>query len=78
MNAPPAGVAGATGADFAAAIDSLFAADRNELSRQARQQAEASDWRVVLPGLVGHYLRLLGEAPATRAARGDPAEALPR
>jgi alpha-1,6-mannosyltransferase len=72
------GVAGATGADFAAAIDSLFAADRNELSRRSRQQAEASDWRVVLPGLVDHYLRLLGKAPAANAARGDPAEALLR
>ena len=72
------GVAGATGADFAAAIDSLFGADRNELSRRSRQQAEASDWGVVLPGLVGHYLRLLGEAPAAGAARGDPAEALQR
>jgi alpha-1,6-mannosyltransferase len=71
------GVAAGSGADFAAAIESLFSADRGERSRRARRQAEASDWRIVLPGLVGHYLRLLGEACAPAAA-GGAAEALQR
>ena len=67
-----------TSADFAAAIASLFADDRGERSRRARQQAEASDWGIVLPGLLGHYLRLLGDARATPAARNGAAEALQR
>jgi len=71
-------VVGGSGADFAAAIDSLFQADTGELSRRARQQAEASDWRIVLPGLLGHYLRLLGEARPLRAGCSGAAEALPR
>jgi alpha-1,6-mannosyltransferase len=71
-------VRGMSGADFAAAIDSLFAGDRSERARAARQQAEASDWGIVLPGLLGHYLRLLGDARATPTACGDPAEALQR
>ena len=71
-------VAGGSGADFAAAIDSLFDAGRSERSRRARERAEASDWNVVLPGLVGHYLRLLGDARATPAARNGAAEALQR
>jgi alpha-1,6-mannosyltransferase len=72
------GVARAAGADFAAAIDSLFAGDRSERSRRARLCAEASDWRQVLPGLVGHYLRLLDAAGPPRAARDGAAEALQR
>jgi len=72
------GVARADGADFAAAIDSLFAGDRGERSRRARRYAEAGDWREVLPGLVGHYLRLLDVARPTRAARDRAAEALQR
>jgi len=71
-------VAGGSGADFAAAIDSLFDAGRSERSRRARERAEASDWNVVLPGLVGHYLRLLGDARAKPAARNGAAEALQR
>jgi alpha-1,6-mannosyltransferase len=72
------GVASGSSADFAAAIDSLFSGDRRELSRQARRHAEASDWRIVLPSLVGHYLRLLGEAGATAGARGAAATARQR
>ena len=71
-------VAGGTSVDFAAAIASLFADDRGERSRRARQQAEASDWGIVLPGLLGHYLRLLGDGHATPAARNSAAEALQR
>ncbi|HEV7578385.1 MAG TPA: glycosyltransferase [Caldimonas sp.] len=73
--AVPAG----TGEGFAAAIASLFEGDRNALARAARRQAEASDWRSVLPGLLGHYLRLVGDGRATAAsAPGDSAEALQR
>ena len=72
--AVPAG----TGAAFAAAIDSLFAGDRGARSRAARRQAEASDWGRVLPGLLGHYLRLLGDGRTTPAARDGAAEALQR
>ena len=71
-------VAGGTGADFAVAIDSLFGGDREERSRRARQQAEASDWGAVLPRLIDHYLRLLGQARATTASRDGGAEALQR
>jgi len=71
-------VARGTGDDFAAAIASLFTDDRSERSRLARQQAEASDWGIVLPGLLGHYLRLLGDARATLDARHGAAEALQR
>jgi alpha-1,6-mannosyltransferase len=68
------------GAAFAEAIAALFASDRGERSRAARRRAEASDWRSVLPGLVGHYLRLLGEgAAASRpAAHETAAAATPR
>ena len=69
-------VAGTSGAAFAAAIESLFAGDRSERSRRARARAEASDWNIVLPGLVGHYLRLLGQARATPAARDRAAKAM--
>lgn len=72
--AVPAG----NGAAFAAAIDSLFAGDRSARSRAARRQAEASDWGRVLPGLLGHYLRLLGDGRTTPAARDGAAEALQR
>ena len=72
--AVPAG----TGADFAAAIDSLFTGERNERSCRARRRAEASDWGIVLPGLLDHYLRLLGAARATPAARDGATEALHR
>ena len=71
-------VGGGSSADFAAAIDSLFGADRSERSRRARQRAQASDWNIVLPGLVDHYLRLLGDARATAAARDGAAEVLQR
>jgi hypothetical protein len=60
-----------TGAAFAEAIASLFEGGRDERARAARQRAEASDWQTVLPGLLGHYLRLVGErtvVPASAAA----------
>ena len=74
-------VRGGTGADFAAAIASLFDGDAGAHSRAARRRAEASDWRAVLPGLIGHYARLLGERASVAAATqrdGDTAEALSR
>jgi len=73
--AVPAG----TGAAFAAAIESLFAAgDPGERSRAARRQAEAGDWQCVWPDLFGHYLRLLGAAAAPRQAREARTQARPR
>jgi alpha-1,6-mannosyltransferase len=50
---------------FAEAVAALFAGDRCEQSRAARRRAEASDWNVVFPNLVGHYRRLVC------ARRGD-------
>ncbi len=73
-------VASGTGAAFAAAIAALFEGDVEERSRAARHRAEASDWRSVLPCLIGHYERLLGDprsAPAP-ACRARGAEALSR
>ncbi|MEO5843432.1 MAG: glycosyltransferase [Caldimonas sp.] len=66
------------GAAFAAAIDALFSGDRQQRSRAARRRAEASDWGIVLPGLLGHYARLLGEGRGAPARRSGAAEALQR
>lgn len=62
-------VRGAGADDFAAAIATLFAGDRDARARAARVRAEASDWQRVFPGLVEHYLRLLGERATASAAR---------
>ena len=74
------GVLGAGAGDFAASIATLFAGDRAARSRAARLRAEASDWQRVLPGLVEHYLRLVGERAtlATASARSAAVEALQR
>lgn len=72
--AVPAG----SGAAFAAAIDSLCSGDRDERSRAARMRAEKSDWAIVLPGLLAHYLRLLDNGQPTSAPRDAAAEALQR
>ncbi|HZV93331.1 MAG TPA: glycosyltransferase [Caldimonas sp.] len=59
-------------ASFAAAIEALFATDRVQLRGAARRRAEASDWDRVLPGLLAHYLRLLGRVATTGAADAAP------
>lgn len=48
------------GRAFAAAIAALFEGDRPAQRAAARARAEASDWERVLPGMLGHYQRLLG------------------
>ncbi len=53
-----------TGAAFAEAIAVQFEGDRATQRSAARARAEASDWEQVLPGLLGHYQRLLGREPA--------------
>ena len=53
-----------TGAAFAEAIAAHFEGDRSAQRGAARARAEASDWEQVLPGLLGHYRRLLGRDPA--------------
>jgi alpha-1,6-mannosyltransferase len=50
----------AGGAAFAEAIAALFEREAAGLAASARRRAEASDWDRVLPGLLDHYLRLLG------------------
>ena len=52
-----------------AAIATLFAGDRDARARAARARAEASDSQSRFPGLVEHYLRLLGERATASAAR---------
>jgi alpha-1,6-mannosyltransferase len=65
---------------FAAAIAALFEGDTRTRSQAARMRAEASDWQRVLPGLVAHYLRLIGDAgiSAAQAPRAAAIEACPR
>ncbi len=58
-----------TGAAFAAAIAELFEGDRAAQRMAARTRAEASDWEQVLPGLLGHYRRLIGRDPEASVAR---------
>lgn len=60
---------------FAAGIAALFERDPAALARAARERAEANDWNIVLPGLLGSYLRLLGRDPvaAPASALGDTA-----
>ena len=73
------GVGTGTVAAFAEAITALFAGDVGERSRAARRRAEASDWQNVLPGLLGHYQRLVGARADARtpvARDGDAATAL--
>jgi alpha-1,6-mannosyltransferase len=70
-----------TGAAFAAAIAALFEGDAMAAHAQAaRRRAVAGDWQRVLPSLLGHYLRLIGEpaAPPVVVVRDDPAAACPR
>ena len=74
-------VGAGTGAAFAAAIAALFDGDTMASRAQAaRRCAEAADWQRVLPGLVGHYLRLIGDpaAPLSNVQRDDPVGACPR
>jgi len=63
----------ATGAAFAEAISALLAGDRPAQRRAARARAEANDWALVLPALLGHYRRLL----AGRAGSASPAAERP-
>ena len=46
-----------------------FAGDRRRSVARARARAEANDWEQVLPGLLGHYRRLLDGRPARRRLR---------
>ena len=65
---------------FAEAIAALLAGDRAAQRRAARDRAEGYDWEQVLPGLLAHYRRLLGErapAPAGGAEAPLDARALP-
>ena len=62
-----------TGSAFAEAIAAQFEGDHVTQRRAARTRAEASDWERVLPGLLGHYQRLIGRDPATSAGRPDGA-----
>ena len=52
------------------------------LARAARRRAEASDWQRVLPGLIEHYLRLIGRAGVARRRSAErrpmPAAAMHR
>jgi alpha-1,6-mannosyltransferase len=75
------GVNDGSAAAFAEAIAALFASDRASRSRAARERAEASDWQRVLPGLLGHYQRLVGARAglaASEAAAASAPAALPR
>ena len=74
--AVPAG----SGAAFAEAVTALFETGAEARSRAARRRAEASDWGSVLPRLLGHYTRLIGERETSHAtaAGGGAAEAVPR
>ena len=63
------GVDAGTGAAFAEAIAALFEGDPAVQRKAARARAEASDWEQVLPGLLGHYRRLIGRDPETSVAR---------
>jgi alpha-1,6-mannosyltransferase len=65
------GVERGTAEAFAAAIAALFEGDLGARAEAARRRAEASDWQRVLPGLVDHYLRLIGE-PATPFVAAPP------
>ena len=63
------GVATGTGTAFAEAIAAVCGEGGSGGSREARgaaarARAEAHDWQRVLPGLLGHYRRLLGRAAA--------------
>ena len=71
------GVDAGTGAAFAAAIAALFEGDRTAQRRAARGRAEASDWERVLPGLLGHYQRLIGREPETSVALAGVSMATP-
>ncbi|MEO5881662.1 MAG: glycosyltransferase, partial [Caldimonas sp.] len=63
-------------AAFAEGIAASLAADRPAQRRAARARAESHDWDQVLPGLLGHYRRLLGGEPAPAvAAPARPLEA---
>jgi len=53
-----------TGEAFAEAIAALLCGDRPAQRRAARARAEGNDWEQVLPGLLGHYRRLLDGRPA--------------
>jgi alpha-1,6-mannosyltransferase len=61
------GVRDGSAAAFAEAIAALFAGDVAERSRAARRRAEASDWKSVFPGLLGHYQRLVDARAGARA-----------
>ena len=52
-------VAHATPDAWAEAVRATLERDRNTLSRAARQRALAYDWERVLPGLLGHYRKLM-------------------
>ncbi len=71
-------VPGGDATSFAAAIDALFGADCHQRSIAARRRAKASDWGIVLPSLLGHYLRLLGDSRGAAAIGNGAPEALQR
>ena len=65
------GVAAGTGAAFAEAIAAVCeGGGREARGVAARARAEAHDWQRVLPGLLGHYRRLLGGATVPAVAAG--------
>jgi alpha-1,6-mannosyltransferase len=55
---------------FAQALANLFAHERTEASRRARERAESYDWNQVLPLLLMHYRQLLREGTHSRHGAG--------